>query len=69
MGKESPTIILTVKDDSCAFKNELPYQISKVVNTRFFLLEVHVSSLLKCVNTYHTNCSLTFENLSAITVF
>jgi len=50
---------LTVKDDSCAFKNEVPYQISEVVNTRF-LLVVHVSY------TVEVHSRLTFE---AITVF
>jgi len=36
------------------------YQISKVVNTRVVLLEVHVSYKFE-VRQYHTNGRLTFE--------
>jgi len=37
-----------------------PYKMSKVVNSRLILLEVHVSYAGEGRN-YHTNCRLIFE--------
>jgi len=42
-------------------KLKSPYQSSKVVHNRLFLLEVHVSYTVE-VCKYHTNCRLSFES-------
>jgi len=39
-----------------------PHQISKVVNTLLFLLEVHVSYTVEIHTLNHTNCRLTFDS-------